>query len=209
MIKLLVVIYNKEKRLKLILKKYNLNYQVVSNALGTANSKILEYLGLDGIKKNIYFVLIPSSIEDYLLNDLKIWCNLEKKGVGIAFTTSISGSSKFIKDNLNIGDVNVKNKSNYELIVTIVNEGFSDYVMHASRSAGCMGGTVIKGRSVGSHGTIFMDISIEPEKDVVLNIVPKTIKREVMESITKYCGVKTDARGVLVSIPLDNVIGLE
>ena len=53
-----------------------------------------------------------------------------------------------------------------------------------------------------------MDISIEPEKELVLNIVPKKIKRQVMESITRYCGIKTDARGVLISMPIDNVIGL-
>ena len=208
MIRLLVIIYNKEKRLKLIFGKYNLNYQVQSFGLGTASSKILEYLGLNSIKKNIYYAIIPSNIEDYLFNDLKLWCNIEKKGNGIAFTIPISSSSKFVSE-INESGVKVKEKQEYELIITIVSEGFSDYVMHAAHSAGCSGGTVIKGRSVGSHGTIFMDISIEPEKEMVLNIVPKNIRREVMESITKYCGIKTDARGVLISLPLDKVIGLE
>ena len=208
MIKLLVVIYNKEKRLKFILQKYNLNYQIAANGYGTANSKILSYLGLNSIKKNIYYSLIDSNMEDYIFNDLKLWCNIEKNGNGIAFTTSLSSSSKFIKDNLESGDY-VKPKNKFELIITIVSEGFSDEVMQAASRANCTGGTVIKGRSIGSHGTIFMDISLEPEKEMVLNIVPIEIKKQVMESITKYCGVKTDARGVLISIPLDNVIGLQ
>ena len=209
MIKLLVIIYNKEKRLKLIFRKYNLNYQIMANAMGTANNKILKYLGLNSIKKNIYYAIIPSNIENYLFNDLKLWCNIEKKGNGIAFIVPISSSSKFVGEIGESGENNKMFKKEYELIVTIVSEGFSDYVMHAAHLAGCNGGTVIKGRSVGSHGTIFMDISIEPEKEMVLNIVPKKIKKEVMESITKYCGVKTDARGVLISLPIDNVIGLE
>lgn len=209
MVKLLVIIYNKEKRLKLIFQKYNLKYQVMSYALGTANNKILSYLGLNSIKKSIYYLLIPSDIEDYIFNDLKLWCNIEKRGNGIAFTKSLSSSSKFIKDNIEESEMTMKNKSNYELIITIVSEGFSDQVMYASHLAGCSGGTVIKGRSVGSHKTIFMDISLEPEKEMVLNIVPISIKKQVMERITEYCGVKTDARGVLISMPLDNVIGLQ
>ena len=208
MIKLLVIICNKDKRLKLIFQKYNLNYQVSSIGYGTANSKILSYFGLDSIKKNIYYCLIDSNMEDYFFNDLKLWCNIEKNNNGIAFTTSLSSSSKFIKDNLDGGN-KMKNKSKYELIITIVSEGFSDEVMKSAHSAGCSGGTVIKGRSIGSHGTIFMDISLEPEKEMVLNIVPIDIKRKVMEKITEYCGVKTDARGVVISIPLDNGIGLQ
>ena len=207
MIKLLVIIYNKEKRLKLLFKKYNLAYQVMSYGDGTADNLILKYLGLNNVKKNVYYSLIDSCMEDNIVNDLKNWCHIEKRGNGIAFTTSLSSSSKFIKDNLE-SDKSMWNKSNYELIVTVVSEGFSDYVMHAASLAGCSGGTVIKGRSVGSHGTIFMDISIEPEKEIVLNIVPKKIKKDVMEKITEYCGVKTDARGVLISLPLDRVVGL-
>ncbi len=208
MIKLLVIIYNKEKRLKFIFQKYSLKYQIASVAYGTANNKILTYLGLNSIKKNIYYSLIDSNMEDYIFNDLKLWCNISKLGNGIAFTKSLSSSSKFIKDNLESG-VYMKNKSKYELIITIVSEGFSDEVMRAANSVGCSGGTVIKGRSIGSHGTIFMDISLEPEKEMILNIVPIDIKKQVMEKITKECGVKTDARGVLISFPLDNVIGLQ
>ena len=53
-----------------------------------------------------------------------------------------------------------------------------------------------------------MDLTIEPEKDIVLTIVKKDIKQAVMERITKECGIKTESRGILFSIPLDNVIGL-
>ena len=209
MIKLLVIIYNKEKRLKLLFQKYKLNYKIMSYAEGMASNKILEYLGLNNVKKNIYYSLINSDMEDYIFNDLKLWCNIENAGMGIAFTISLSSSSKFIKDDLDKECNNMKkNDNNYELIVTIVSMGYGEYVMKSASSCGCSGGTLIKARSVGSHGTIFMDISIEPEKEIVLNIVPRSIKRDVMEKITKECGIKTEARGVLISMPIDNIIGL-
>lgn len=209
MVKLLVIIYNKEKLLKLLFKRYNLTYQVMTYAEGTASNSLLAYFGLNKSRKNVYFSLISKDIEDNILNDLKIWCNIDKIGYGIAFTISLTSSNKFIKDNLGDGEEKNMNKSNYELVISIVSAGYSDMVMRAALKEGCSGGTVIKGRSVGSRGTIFMDISLEPEKDMVLNIVKSDIKKKVMERITKECGVKTDAHGVVISLPLDNVTGLQ
>ena len=103
----------------------------------------------------------------------------------------------------------MKNKNDFDLVVTIVNDGYSDMVMSAAYKEGCSGGTVIDGRSLGSRRTIFMDLTLEPEKELVLTIVKKDIKENVMKRITKECGVKTDARGILFSIPLDNVIGIK
>ena len=53
-----------------------------------------------------------------------------------------------------------------------------------------------------------MDLAIEPEKDIVLNIVSKDITKKVMAEITKLAGIKTDARGLLISLPIDKVLGL-
>ena len=120
MIKLLIIIYNKDKRLKIVFKKYNLKYQIESFGEGTANNKILKYFGLNSTYKNIYYAIIPSSIEDNLFKDLKVWCNIEKKGNGIAFTTNISSSSKFVSEGLESG-IKMKNNQEYELIVTCAN----------------------------------------------------------------------------------------
>lgn len=102
----------------------------------------------------------------------------------------------------------MENSNNYELIVTIVKEGYSESVMNAAKRVGATGGTVIYGRSLGSSRTILTNLQVEPEKDVVLNIVKKEIKNKVLESINKETGVKSDANGILLSLPIDNVIGL-
>lgn len=209
MIKLLGVIYNNEKKLKMLFYKYNLKYQVMTNGSGTASNSILVYFGLEKVKKNIYFTLITDEIEKKLLPDLKMWCSLPKVGVGIAFTVSLNSFSKFLMDDLGKGENNMATESNFELIVTIVNDGYSDMVMSAAYKKGCSGGTVIDGRSLGSRRTIFMDLTLEPEKELVLTIVKKEIKESVMNQITKECGIKTDAHGILFSIPLDNVVGLQ
>lgn len=208
MIKLLVMIYNNEKKLKNILKKYKLNFNVMTYGSGTASLSLLTYFGLDKVKKSLYFSLIPSSLEKKVLQELETKLNLKQIGEGIGFTISLTSSNKFIKDILDKeGDI-MENKDEYELIITIVKEGYSDLVMQAAKKEKATGGTVIYGRSLGSSRTILANLTIEPEKDIVLNIVPKEIKKQVMESINKETGVKTEARGLIMSIPIDNVIGL-
>lgn len=206
MIKLLIVINNDDK-LKLILKHHKLTFNLLTYGSGTASKSLLTYFGLDEVKKNIYFSLIPSYLEEKLLNEIKNKLRLNCIGNGIAFTISLKSSNKFIKDILDKKELVMEN-SNYELIVTIVKEGFSENVMNAAKKVGAGGGTVIYGRSLGSSRTILANLNVEPEKDVVLNIVPKDIKKMVMESINKETGIKTDANGIIMSLPVDNVIGL-
>ena len=208
MIKLLVMIYNNEKKLKNILKKYKLNFNVMTYGSGTASLSLLTYFGLDKVKKSLYFSLIPSSLEKKVLQELETKLNLKQIGEGIGFTISLTSSNKFIKDILDKEGDMMENKDEYELIITIVKEGYSDLVMQAAKKEKATGGTVIYGRSLESSRTILANLTIEPEKDIVLNIVPKEIKKQVMESINKETGVKTEARGLIMSIPIDNVIGL-
>ena len=208
MIKLLVMIYNNEKKLKNILKKYKLNFNVMTYGSGTASLSLLTYFGLDKVKKSLYFSLIPSSLEEKVLQELESKLNLKQIGEGIGFTISLTSSNKFIKDILDKEGDKMESRDEYELIITIVKEGYSDLVMQAAKKEKATGGTVIYGRSLGSSRTILANLTIEPEKDIVLNIVPKEIKKQVMESINKETGVKTEARGLIMSIPIDNVIGL-
>ena len=207
MIKLLIVISN-DNKLNVVLKHHKLNFNIITYGSGTASKSLLTYFGLDEVRKNVYFSLIPSYLEEKILTELKNKLNLNKIGQGIGFTISLKSSNKFIKDILDKKEIVMENSNNYELIVTIVKEGYSEAVMNAAKRVGATGGTVIYGRSLGSSRTILTNLQVEPEKDVVLNIVKKEIKNKVMESINNETAIKSDANGILLSLPIDNVIGL-
>ena len=67
--------------------------------------------------------------------------------------------------------------NNYEMIFCIVNAGFSETVMEASRECGAGGGTVISARGTASkESEQVYNISIEPEKEIVMILVKKEIK---------------------------------
>lgn len=98
----------------------------------------------------------------------------------------------------------------YHLIITIVSEGYLELVMSAVKKAGCSGGTNLKGRGLsGLNAAGILGFNIEPEKDIVLNIVSEKDKTKVMEAITNEVGIKTPGKGVCISLPVDDVIGLD
>ena len=63
--------------------------------------------------------------------------------------------------------------NSHELIICIVNNGFSDTVMDAAKDAGARGGTVLNARGTANkEAESFFHIAIQPEKEVVMILVP-------------------------------------
>ena len=92
----------------------------------------------------------------------------------------------------------------YQLLVCIVNAGFSQNVMEAARAAGARGGTIIRGRgSANPEAEEFFNISIQPDKEVVLILVTREIKDAVMTAVYKNSGLSTDGQGIAFSLPVE------
>ncbi len=50
---------------------------------------------------------------------------------------------------------------------------------------------------------------MQEERDFVMMVVPREKKGEIMSAISTACGLTTQAHGVIISLPVDEVIGLE
>lgn len=93
---------------------------------------------------------------------------------------------------------------NHELIVCIVNAGFSQNVMEAARGAGAKGGTILRARgSANPEAEEFFSINIQPDKEVLMILVPKAIKDDVLKAIYKDCGLADEAKGIAFSLPVN------
>ncbi len=212
MINLLSIITNEgqEEKIKKLFKKHNLIFTVTLKAEGTASESLLNYWGLTPATKQIFVTLINKSIEYRLLKEINKTLELKKHGMGICFTIPLSGANKFVDDLLieykETKDMEIKDK--YHLIITSVLEGYSETVINAAKKGGASGGTVINGRSLGTETENFLKMKIEPEKDIVLIIAPEYKKNNIMHSITQKSGIKTEAKGVCLSIPIDSIIGI-
>lgn len=100
-------------------------------------------------------------------------------------------------------------KYSHEAIFCIVNDGYSEAVMEAAKELGARGGTVINARgTAGKEAETFFHITVQPEKEIVMILVPKEIKDNVLHALYKQVGLDTAGQGIAFSVPVDSVVGL-
>ena len=100
-------------------------------------------------------------------------------------------------------------RSKHELVLCIVNAGFSETVMDAAKEAGARGGTVIHARGTANReAEQFFNITIQPDKEIVMILVSKDIKDAVLHALYQGAGLKTAGQGIAFSLPVDDVVGL-
>ena len=74
--------------------------------------------------------------------------------------------------------------NNYEVIFAIVNDGYADDVMAVAREQGARGGTIINARGVAKEeAAAFFGITVHTEKEIVMMVVPKDIKDNILNAI--------------------------
>ena len=101
-------------------------------------------------------------------------------------------------------------ENKYELVVCIVNAGFSQNVMEAARPAGAKGGTILRARgSANPEAEEFFDIKIQSDKELVMILVPKEIKDEVIHTVYKEAGLAADAQGIAFSLPVNRTTAIK
>lgn len=214
--KMLVTITDKGKdaKIKRLYKRHKVGFSFVINGVGTASSSLMHYFGLEEIKKKIIVSVIPEKLEKKLLYDLNHKAELDIPGNGIAFTIKITSATRFLSNiykdmEFKEEESTLESKKEYELIILIVLEGYSSLAMDAAKSCGANGGTLIHGLGLGSSESAkFLGITIEPEKDIVLILVPKEEKKKVMKEVSNRVGLSHEGRGICFSIPVDNATGL-
>ena len=97
----------------------------------------------------------------------------------------------------------------FELIMCIINAGFSDAVMDAARSCGARGGTVIHARGTARQEVeTRFNISIHPEKEVVLILASNKIKDDILHAIYQEVGLNSPGQGIAFSMPVDEFVGI-
>ena len=98
---------------------------------------------------------------------------------------------------------------NHEAIFCIVNSGYSETVMDAAKKLGARGGTVINARGTANKDAeTFFGISIQPEKEIVMILVPSALKEDILHSIYKEAGLDSAGQGIAFALPVDAVVGL-
>lgn len=100
-------------------------------------------------------------------------------------------------------------KQSFGLIVTVVDKDFSDVVIEVAKANGAEGATIINARGTGIHeSSSFMGINIQPEKEIVLMVVKKQIRKKVMRAILKDANISEEGHGLTFALPLGEIAGI-
>ena len=100
-------------------------------------------------------------------------------------------------------------KYSHEMILCIVNSGFSDAVMDTARELGARGGTVIHARGTAAKDAEKMfGITIQPEKEIVMIVVAAEQRDSILHALYKDVGLNTPGQGIAFTLPVDAAVGL-
>lgn len=222
--KILTLITDAEqaKKAEEVLNSSHLPVQYRFHGTGTASSEVMDYLGFDGNEKMIYLALTPGHWAGRLMDRLAEKLALQKPGHGILFSMPISGISnpamrlldeqvrREIREKAENEVNKVTEKAKHSLILAITNRGYSEEVMQTARTAGARGGTVTNARRLGLEEAMQLwGISIQDEREIIAIVAAKEDKGAIMRAIGEHHGMKSEAHGIVLSIPVEDLMGME
>lgn len=218
--KLLISIVNQKDdvALKEILDEFSVTLSYTFAGRGTAQSAVLDYLGIGETEKAVVFSLFPESDEEIILREIREKMSLYLVGRGISFTVPLSAVSEIIANGLVRAASNktvdgskiMKNEDRkYDLIIAAVDPNLTDEAMEAARSAGAAGGTIIRARSLqNAKAEQFIGITLAKEQEILLILSKKEGKLAIMNALSERVGLKTEAGGVIFALPVDKTAGI-
>ena len=184
---------------------------------GTAVSEMMDVLGLENSTKAICFSIVTDESWKKIKQALETTVYIDVPGTGIAFTVPLSsiGGMRELKyltagQDFVKGEESVMKDTENELLLVICNQGYSERVMEAARSAGAGGGTVVHARGTGAQqAEKFLGISLASEKDIIFIVTKSSAKKEMMSAIMRDAGTDTKAGSIVFSLPVTDTAGLK
>lgn len=194
----------------------NLHIVFLSLGYGTAANEILDYLGLDSTEKAVAVSIIEEHTWTTIKKQLEKKLKIDAPGGGIAFIIPLSsvGGKKALQflienDNYVKKEESTLKDTTHELIVVIAQQGYTDLIMNAARSAGAYGGTTIHAKGTGMElAEKFMGVSIAAEKEIIYIVAKTEQKNSIMQAIMKEAGLDSKAKSIVFSLPVTDTAGL-
>ncbi len=200
------------KELSAIYRELDLALTLSFHGRGTAVQSMLDVLGIDSNERRIAVSICSAEKTKQLIKEQKrrLFIGVPGHGIIIAVPVKSVGGGKTVEFLNGTQDAKYTPNINcgYELIMVIANEGRTDMVMNAARSAGATGGTVLHGKGTGRESEeMFFNVSIVSEKEVVMIVARSEQKTSIMQSILKTAGPGTQANAIVFSLPVSEVAG--
>ena len=161
------------KRFREVFDQAGASLGLVALGRGTAHSEILDYFGLAAMEKAILCSVVTADTWRSIKSDLQKKLYIDVPGTGISFIVPMSsiGGKKQMQFLLNGQFYEKKEESSlkdtqYELLVIIANQGYTEQIMEVARAHGAGGGTILHAKGTGQQASQqFLGVSLAVEKE--------------------------------------------
>ncbi|MDR1787626.1 MAG: hypothetical protein LBR16_04165 [Treponema sp.] len=231
-LRLLFVIldWDKTKAVSRIFEDAKVRFHFISKGRGTASSDILDLLGIGKSDKGVLICLEQAVMVPYLVREVRRKFGSTSPGAGIAFTVPLSAINTTIlyafKESIHASDMlkaerggegapaSAKGEGKVaeiqnDLIISVINQGYSDEFMACAKAAGARGGTVINARGLAHEGPVkFFGVTVQDEREIILILSARENKAAIMRAVSEAYGITSKAGGLIFSVPADMVAPL-
>lgn len=196
------------------LRAHGVDWHLRAVGQGTASSEMMDILGIGSRDKDIVISLAAFRAAEAFTNELES-DPTRRGGHGIMMIFSLDAinsltavlAARAARDiTVQEADNVMKNEYKHSLILVAVKRGCVDDVMQVARGVGATGGTVIKANLADNASADLLGVTLEEERDIVAIMVPDTIRDDMMESINRELGMRTDAQAILCSVGVEKAM---
>ncbi|MDY4104098.1 MAG: P-II family nitrogen regulator [Oscillospiraceae bacterium] len=211
---LITVLERKRKNeMTALLQHHNVQLILTLLGKGTASREQLSLYGLEPTEKAVICAVSAGNRTRQIMKSAKRKLNIDIPGNGIMMAIPVKsvGGGKtlaYLTDNTPPDGTVPAMNFEHELIVVILNEGYTDPVMNAARSAGATGGTILHAKGTARETEKFFGVSLAQEKEVILIVSRTGEKGGIMQAVNRRCGPSTPAGAISFSLPISAVSGL-
>ncbi len=175
-------------------------------ARGTADSAILDFLGLGDSEKDLCLTILGEEQVAPVLEALGA-CRLhERRRTGLCMVIDVPhflvhltrGTHPFEKRQDPMD-------APHTLITFIVNKGYADDAMAAARRAGARGGTILNARGTGKEEDVrFFGIQLVPEKEILVILVKADEAPAILEAVKAVPCLAEPGSGIAYCTPVEH-----
>lgn len=181
---------------------------------GTATPGQLRGLGLEASEKALIAAFVSGNEVKSFFKQAKKEMTIDVPGNGVMMCVPVKsiGGGRAMAYMTNGKEIDKNNPAmdfQHELIIVILNSGFTDDVMDTAREAGAGGGTVIHAKGTGAKlANKFFGVSLAEEKEVIMIAERSDKKADIMRAIAENMGPTTPAGAISFSVPISEIAGI-
>jgi nitrogen regulatory protein PII len=98
----------------------------------------------------------------------------------------------------------------FSVLVAILAEDLDDQAIDVAKESGAGGVTILDARGIGAQEKkTFFGLTYEGSQSVLVFVLEKKLSLAVMKNLTRELDLKTNSRGVVFTIPLEHIAGID